>query len=68
MQRIINKKQTRTTCHVRGGGSEDEDCGVTVFVFRVEQPIYAHILAVHCAFTGELSVDYSTSKLEVDLR
>ena len=62
MQRIINKKQTKTTCHVRGGRSEDEACGVTVFVFRVEQPIYAHILTVHCVFTGDLPVDYSTSK------
>lgn len=44
------------------GRSEDEACGVTAFVFRVEQPIYAHILTVHCVFTGELPVDYSTSK------
>ena len=48
------------------GRSEDEACGVTAFVFRVEQPIYGHILTLHCVFTGELPVDYSTSKLSVE--
>ena len=50
------------------GRSEDEACGVTAFVFRVEQPIYAHILTVHCVFTGELPVDYSTSKSDVIIK
>ena len=48
------------------GRSEDETCGVTAFVFRVEQPIYTHILTVHCVFTDEL-LGMSTSSMDFDV-